>query len=54
MGMVRRRGDRQHLADWFGPADGAVIVDHGDHGLDRRSSSVWAEYADALREISLA
>jgi len=31
-----------------------VIVDDGDHGFDRRSSSAAAKYADALRRISLA
>jgi chromatin segregation and condensation protein Rec8/ScpA/Scc1 (kleisin family) len=31
-----------------------VIVDEGDHGFDRRSSSAIAKYADALRRISLA
>ena len=31
-----------------------MIVDERDHGLDRRSSSAWAKYADALRRISLA
>src|SRR5205085_6305585 len=29
-------------------------VDEGDHGLNRRSSSAWAKYADALRRISFA
>ena len=31
-----------------------MIVDERDHGLNRRSSSAWAKYADALRRISLA
>jgi hypothetical protein len=31
-----------------------MIVDEADHGLDRRSSSAIAKYADALRRISLA
>ncbi len=31
-----------------------MIVDEGDHGFTRRSSSAWAKYADALRRISLA
>jgi len=31
-----------------------MIVDERDHGLNRRSSSVWAKYALALRRISLA
>ena len=54
MGVVGRRGDRQHLADRLDPIRLAVIVDEGDHGLNRRSSSAWAKYADALRRISLA
>ena len=29
----------------------AVIVDERDYGLNRRLSSAWAEYADALRRI---
>ena len=32
----------------------AMIVDERDRGLNRRSSSAWAKYADALRRISLA
>jgi hypothetical protein len=32
----------------------AMIVDEGDHGLNRRSSSAWAKYALALRKISFA
>src|SRR3954462_11611704 len=31
-----------------------MLVDDGDHGLERRSSSAIAKYADALRRISLA
>jgi hypothetical protein len=31
-----------------------MIVYERDHGLDRRSSSATAKYADALRRISLA
>ena len=31
-----------------------MLVDEGDHGLNRRSSSAWAKYADALRRISFA
>ena len=31
-----------------------MIVDEGDHRLNRRSSSACAKYADALRRISLA
>ncbi len=54
MGVVRRRGDRQHPADRLDPVGVAMIVDERDHGFDRRSSSAWAKYADALRRISLA
>jgi hypothetical protein len=31
-----------------------MVVDERDHHFARRSSSAWAEYADALRKISLA
>ena len=54
VGVIGRRGDRQHAADRLDPVDGAMLVDEGDHGLDRRSSSAIAKYADALRRISLA
>ena len=54
MGPISRRGDRQYLADRLDPMDPTMIVDEGDHGLNRRSSSAWAKYADALRRISLA
>src|SRR3954452_13803018 len=39
MGVIRRRGDRQHPADRLDPVDGAMLVDEGDHGLDRRVGS---------------
>ena len=39
MGMIRRRGDRQNAADRLDPVNGAVLVNEGDHGLNRRSSS---------------
>src|SRR5437868_1980523 len=54
VGMIRRRGDRQDPADRLDPVDGAMLVDEIDHGLNRRSSSAWAKYADALRRISFA
>src|SRR5436190_23708364 len=54
MGMIGRGGDRQHFADRLDPMDLTVIVDERDHRLNRRSSSAWAKYADALRRISLA
>ena len=37
--VVRRRGDRQHLADRLDPVDVAVLVDEGHHHFGRRSSS---------------
>src|SRR5690348_4537991 len=43
MGVIRRRGDRQNAADRLDPVNGAVLVDEGDHGLNRRSSSAWAK-----------
>src|SRR3954469_18946526 len=54
VGVIGRWGDRQHAADRLDPVDGAMLVDEGDHGLDRRSSSAIAKYADALRRILLA
>src|SRR5277367_5830903 len=54
MGVIGRQGDRQHPADRLDPMRLAVIVDEGNHGLNRRSSSAWAKYALALRRISLA
>jgi hypothetical protein len=54
MGMIRRRGDRQDAADRLDPVDGAMLGDEVDHGLNRRSSSAWAKYADAFRRISFA
>jgi hypothetical protein len=54
MGVIRRGGDRQDLADRLDPVDGAMLVDEGDQYLNRRLSSAWAKYADALRRISLA
>jgi hypothetical protein len=43
MGVVGRGGDRQDLADRLDPMRPTVIVDEGDHGLDRRSSSAIAK-----------
>jgi hypothetical protein len=54
MGMVGRRSDPQHPADRLDTVDLALIVDEGDHGFDRRSSSAIAKYADAFLRISLA
>src|ERR1700722_19233899 len=42
MGVIGRQGDRQHPADRLDPMRLAVIVDEGNHGLNRRSSSAWA------------
>ena len=39
MGVVGRGGDRQDLADRLDPMRPTMIVDEGDHGLNRRSSS---------------
>jgi hypothetical protein len=54
MPVVRRRGNRQHIADWLDPVHGTMLVDEGHHHFGRRSSSAWAKYADALRGISFA
>jgi len=43
LGVVRRRGDRQHIADRLDPVGVLVLVDEGDHVLDRRSSSACAK-----------
>src|SRR5690606_27064844 len=52
--VVRRRGDRQHLADRLDPVGVPVLIDEVLQDLYRRSSSAWAKNADALRRISLA
>jgi hypothetical protein len=36
---VGRRGDRQNSADRLDPVGRALIVNEGDHGLNRRSNS---------------
>jgi hypothetical protein len=41
--MVGRGGDRQHPADRLDPVDLTMIVDEGDHGFERRSSSASAK-----------
>jgi hypothetical protein len=43
MGVIGRRGDRQHAADRLDPVGLPVIVDEGDHVRDRRSSSAIAK-----------
>ena len=50
MRVVGRRGDRQHTADRLDPVDGAVLVDEGDHGLDRRSSSAMRKIGRRLAQ----
>src|SRR5690349_20361967 len=52
--VVRRWGDRQYPADRLDPMLLPVFINEFDHGLDRRSSSAAAKYADALRRMSLA
>ena len=52
--MVGGWRDRQNLADRLDAMHPAVIVDKGDHRLNRRSNSACAKYALALRRISLA
>ena len=52
MSVTGRWGDQQHPADRLHIVDLAVIVDEGEHGLNRRSLSAWVKYADALRRIS--
>src|SRR5690606_1450176 len=52
--VVGRRSDRQHPADRLDSVSAPVFVDERRHSLNRRSSSAWAKYADALRRISLA
>ncbi|AAW74375.1 hypothetical protein XOO1121 [Xanthomonas oryzae pv. oryzae KACC 10331] len=52
--VVRRRGDRQHLADGLDPVNVAMVVDEALHLVKGRSSSAWAKDADALRRISSA
>src|SRR5690349_14169002 len=49
---IRRRGDRQLLADRFDPVLSPMRVDEREHHFPRRSSSAWAKNADALRRIS--
>ena len=43
MGVVGRGSDRQDLTDRLDPMRPTMIVDEGDHGLDRRSSSAIAK-----------
>jgi hypothetical protein len=42
-GHGRLTGDRQNLTDRLDPVRPTMIVDKGDHGLYRRSSSAWAK-----------
>jgi hypothetical protein len=50
MGMIGRRGDGQDPAERLDPVDPTMIVDEGDHGLNRRYSGS-ARYADASRNL---
>jgi hypothetical protein len=54
MRKVGRRGGRQNPADRLGPVDRPMIADERDDCLNRRLSSAWAKYADALPRISFA
>ncbi len=54
VGMVGGWGDPQNPADRRDPVRLAVIVDECDRGLNRRSNSAIAKFADSLRRISLA
>ncbi len=54
MEMEGGRGNRQYLADRLDPICTAMFVGKRNHRLNGRSSSAWAKYADALRNISLA
>src|SRR5262249_6733512 len=38
MGMIRRWGDRQHLADRLDPMSLTMIINERDHDFDRRSA----------------
>jgi len=52
--IVRRRSDGQHGAHRLDSVRVARIVDETNHDVPQRSSSAWAKYAHALRQISLA
>src|SRR5919202_218906 len=52
--MVGRRGNRQHPADRLDPVHLTMIIDDGDHGLKRRSSSALAKKTPALPRVSFA
>ena len=54
VGVVRRRGNRQFLADWLDPKSTPVFVNVRNHHPGLRSSSAWAKKADAVLRISLA
>ena len=53
MSVIGGRGDLQHTTDRLDPVSPAIIVNEADHGLNRRSSSAWAKYAEALRRIQI-
>jgi hypothetical protein len=50
---VRRRGDRQGLADRLDPESTVVFVYERHHDFKRRSSSAWAKYTPASFRVSL-
>src|SRR5690625_804924 len=52
--VVRRRSNRQDLADRPDSVGVTMGVNERRHFFGRRSSSAWAKYAEALRSISLA
>src|SRR5690625_4857876 len=54
MFMIGGRGDRQQPADRLDPVIASLIIDEGDHGMERRSSSPWAKSPEAFRLHSLA
>jgi len=51
---VTGRGDLQHAADRLDPETVTMLIDKRPQDLVRRSSSAWAKYALARRNISFA
>ena len=47
-------GNRQHRADRLDPILRSMVLNEADQHLPRRSSSAWAQYADALPKMSFA
>src|SRR5262249_57371657 len=52
MRMVRRRGDRQHLADRLDPIRFPILIDELEHGFTRRRSSACGTFRPALRRTA--